>query len=670
MTSDSLSSIQSKIADLKAKVEQDSISPDYLGALLAELASTFAAAIPSAGVVSAETLPLEVWGDVIHLPLKLHFNGGGSATHRIEIPAATAEKAGLYDIATRKAVDTALAEAKTAASAAQSTAASAKSQADSTAAKVGAPSGIAPLDGGSKVPAKHLPSYVDDVVEFGGCVPTVTVWAEGTASETQAAAGAVVYVNVEARFALRVPAASASGTPSYYRRWPGQDTYGTAATAGIAPSKGKIYIDTAANKQYRWSGSGFVEMAAPTPIGTSAGEAYPGEQGAQLRADLDKHLAQLSSTALTQSVLAGAGVPLDINGRAADVKYNALAIDLPAGRTYEVSTLSRSAARTDMRVSHADGTRTWLQSHLRSNYPFRFTPEKPVTWLGFDFFNSTDDASPAAADQEVSISIVIKAIDTAAETDEAIARQLDSQAIARTTANAGATWTQAQLTKGRVSILLIGLGDDTPTWAEGCVVPLTIAAQPERLGLTLKAGGTGLDLCRKIVAAGGEIATYHTAPLTSASTQADFHKFFVTDRLALEKAGLSAPGNVNVYGASSDSTKGLDTDTMAGYLKAYYSHGIGFPTACGDLRYTDWRRNLGSYTLEEFQTELDTIARNKTAVTFYTDCSKSILKDGDSSSPLNKFLDMMGAIQYAIESERLEATTLKGCTLGALTRNG
>ena len=43
--------------------------------------------------------------------------------------------------------------------------------------------------------------------------------------------------------------------------------------------KNIIYVDTSTNKTYRWSGSVYVEIAGPTPIGETVGSAYPGEKG-------------------------------------------------------------------------------------------------------------------------------------------------------------------------------------------------------------------------------------------------------------------------------------------------------------------------------------------------------------------------------------------------------
>lgn len=708
---DLIQAVASAFSEFAEAVTAIDESSDQAASIANALSLQLAKALPAEGVVSGEVRELEVWGNVIHLPVVIHHPNGSATVHRYEIPGATGEKAGLYDLATRKAVDKAVSaadskaasaasaaadamakaltaqseaqaadtkavNAKTAADNAQATADAAVSLANDAAtlaesldgatnAKIGKPSGIAPLDGGGKVPARHLPSYVDDVVEFGGRVPSVAAFMAVDATEAQAAEGTVVFVNVEARFALRV------GSLNYYRRWPGQEAYGTEATAGICPAKGKIYVDTSENRQYRWSGSGFVEMGAPTPIGTDPGEAYPGEEGAQLRRDLDRHLAELSSTALTQSVLAGSGVPLSIAGSPAEIKYRALAIDLPAGRAYEVSTVSKNVARVDMRVVHPDGSVTWLSADLRPGSPFRFTPAKDVAWLGFDVFGSNDATVAIDPDRLVSLSVVIKAVDTLAEEDEAAARRLDSWAVAHAAANAGAAWTRRTLAKGRVALCIDDLSAIQGPFIAAAIsagVPLTIAAVPERLGATLDNGKTGLEICRQVIAAGGEVASHSAPPLKPSSTPADWHEYFVGTRLTLEKAGLKAAGIVKAGGATVEEEAALDKVMLDGYLKAYYTHGVGFAgVLAGDPRYSDWRRNLGAYTYDEFEAELSRVAASKSAIVFYTHCD-DIIKGGDSPSHLNKFIEMLGILNRRMEEGAIELTTLKGCTLGALER--
>ena len=84
----------------------------------------------------------------------------------------------------------------------------------------GAANGVAELDANGKVPAAQLPSYVDDVLEYNGT----------------------------------------SAFPAT-----GED--------------GKIYVDTATNKTYRWSGTQYVEISQSLALGETSSTAYAGDKG-------------------------------------------------------------------------------------------------------------------------------------------------------------------------------------------------------------------------------------------------------------------------------------------------------------------------------------------------------------------------------------------------------
>lgn len=96
--------------------------------------------------------------------------------------------------------------------------------------KVGAANGIATLDADGKVPSSQLPSYVDDVLEY-------------------------------------------SAKTSF-------------------PSKGetgKIYVNTADNKTYRWSGTTYVEISASLALGETSSTAYAGDKGAANASAISTH---------------------------------------------------------------------------------------------------------------------------------------------------------------------------------------------------------------------------------------------------------------------------------------------------------------------------------------------------------------------------------------------
>ena len=86
---------------------------------------------------------------------------------------------------------------------------------------------FANLSNNGKVPANQLPSYVDDVLEYG--------------------------------------------------------TFNTFPTTG---EDGKIYVAQDTNLTYRWSGTRYVEISQSLALGETSSTAYPGDKGKQLSEDL------------------------------------------------------------------------------------------------------------------------------------------------------------------------------------------------------------------------------------------------------------------------------------------------------------------------------------------------------------------------------------------------
>ena len=94
----------------------------------------------------------------------------------------------------------------------------------------GVPGGCATLDESGKIPSEQLPSYVDDVVEY--------------------------------------------------------ENFDSLPEEG---EKGKIYVTTDNDNQYRWSGSTYIKIGHPLELGEEADEAYPGNKGKELSDNLDSH---------------------------------------------------------------------------------------------------------------------------------------------------------------------------------------------------------------------------------------------------------------------------------------------------------------------------------------------------------------------------------------------
>ena len=129
--------------------------------------------------------------------------------------------------------------------------------------------GVIDLETGIIKPSA-LPSYVDDIMEFGGMVEGVTVKQMSTTTfekvvyhKTLNIFVAMKTVNMKAEYYGNW---SEYSDPETGRLWPGGDSYGDtdSATSGWKPKTGKIYVDTVGNEAYRWSGSMLVSIGSDT----------------------------------------------------------------------------------------------------------------------------------------------------------------------------------------------------------------------------------------------------------------------------------------------------------------------------------------------------------------------------------------------------------------------
>lgn len=112
----------------------------------------------------------------------------------------------------------------------------------------GSANGIASLDEQGVVPSAQLPSYVDDVIDV---YATYDKSAEGVLSNIQ------LFSNQE-------------------------------KTTPITPESGKIYIDVEENYQFRWTGTQYATVGAPTVLGEVTGTAYDGGKGKVLSDTINK----------------------------------------------------------------------------------------------------------------------------------------------------------------------------------------------------------------------------------------------------------------------------------------------------------------------------------------------------------------------------------------------
>lgn len=114
----------------------------------------------------------------------------------------------------------------------------------------GAANGVAGLDSTGKVPSTQLPSYVDDVIDL---------------------------IN----FVSSNPTSGMTIGNKYYNTTSKKIFTATSTSAGVesTPEAGKIYINIATNKTYRWSGSTMAEISASLALGTTSSTAFRGDYG-------------------------------------------------------------------------------------------------------------------------------------------------------------------------------------------------------------------------------------------------------------------------------------------------------------------------------------------------------------------------------------------------------
>lgn len=147
--------------------------------------------------------------------------------------------------------------------------------------------GIAPLDEQGKVPSRHLPGYIDDVVDFYGISVGITVKNESIDKNSNDEGCKVVYDKEHGCFVLAyVPTIGESEAATYYNNWLNADVFGTASTNGRIPSSGKVFLCEEDGKSYRWSGNQLVPIGSDLALGHTSSTAFPGDEGAKLQEDM------------------------------------------------------------------------------------------------------------------------------------------------------------------------------------------------------------------------------------------------------------------------------------------------------------------------------------------------------------------------------------------------
>ena len=138
-----------------------------------------------------------------------------------------------------------------------------------------------PIGSDGKIASSYLPSYVDDVVEFGESATGQSAGTSVSGLEEMTLYGDPDY-NPPRVFFVADGAKHLWGDSTWYATWP-----------ELAPQAGKIYVDTASNVTYRWSGSTLVEISKSLALGETGSTAFPGNRGKTLEGEMDAVQAQL-----------------------------------------------------------------------------------------------------------------------------------------------------------------------------------------------------------------------------------------------------------------------------------------------------------------------------------------------------------------------------------------
>ena len=157
--------------------------------------------------------------------------------------------------------------------------------------------GIAPLDGQGKIPTRHLPAYVDDVVDFYGMASEgISVENERVEKNSTDEGCRVVYDKEHSCFVLMVEAEEPA---LYYNDWLDADLFGNAKADGREPAQGKVFLSQEDGRSYRWSGTKLAAIGSDLALGHTASTAFPGNEGEKLQQDMEQANKTLASTGTT-----------------------------------------------------------------------------------------------------------------------------------------------------------------------------------------------------------------------------------------------------------------------------------------------------------------------------------------------------------------------------------
>lgn len=263
------SSIIIKINALKAKVEQSSITPLYLGTILEEM------------VAIMQLIDLSDFADDIADAIIQ----AQQALNTAQLAISKAETADNNATEALSKATTALFKASTAIDAANLAVQTVETITDS----IAEPGGIAPLDDNGLIPSKHIPGLIDDVKDFNGFVDFAPINPKSTSKESTNPGCSIVFdTHINAFLLLYTPDnASAAVQNEYYANWADRHLYGDTNANYCTPHTDKLYIDTTQNITYRWSGTTLIPIGNPFALGYTSTTAFPGDEGLQTKQALE-----------------------------------------------------------------------------------------------------------------------------------------------------------------------------------------------------------------------------------------------------------------------------------------------------------------------------------------------------------------------------------------------
>ncbi|NLI21748.1 MAG: hypothetical protein GX418_09400 [Clostridiales bacterium] len=120
--------------------------------------------------------------------------------------------------------------------------------------------------------------------------------------------------------------------------------------------------------------------------------------------------------------------------------------------------------------------------------------------------------------------------------------------------------------------------------------PVCLSVPPSRLPTVTQSGETGLEVCRRVVANGGEILAHSFDILTASSTDADYEAILVDTRRDLAAAGFSVQGIIESGNGGDELT--ADYGKAVRYLRPYYRYSDRYGRGTGAEQYDNPRTYL------------------------------------------------------------------------------